>query len=686
MEARKFAEQGYTIVLIGHQGHEEVEGTTGEAPDNIILVETVADVDALELDDPDHVAFITQTTLSVDETAEIIARLRERFPAITSPKSDDICYATTNRQIAVKQLARECELVLVIGSTNSSNSNRLVEVAREHGAALAPDRQRHPGRRRLARRRRDGRDHLGGERARGARRRAGRVLSRARRRAMSRSCGRSTRTCASCSRRRSGPSSPRAPSGPARPGTVRAMHGPSGHDHGHAVDLDRSGSKRALALVLCLTTAFLLAEVVGGLISGSLALLADAGHMLSDSISLGVALFAAWLAGRPSGPSRTFGFRRAEILAALFNGVTLVAISIWVFVEAGVRFGDPPDVEAGLMLAIAIGGLVINLVAARILYAHSGESLNVSAAMRHVLADLLGSIGVIVAAVVILATGWEYADPVASVVIGLLILASSWTILRDSVQILLEGSPPGTDVEQVGRAMAATVGVREVHDLHVWTITSGFPALAAHVLVARDTDCHATRRDLERMLHERFGLDHTTPPGRSRGRRAAADRDRARRLREPGMRLERDGYELDDDRDRIDVDAVWAFLRDAYWSPGVPRDVVQRAISGSLCIALYAPDGSLAGFGRAVTDSATYAWIADVFVLPEHRGRGLGVWLVESLLAHPRLQGLRATVLATRDAHSLYERFGFSREGEHGMARRAPVAELYGSPGEKATE
>jgi 4-hydroxy-3-methylbut-2-enyl diphosphate reductase len=135
VEARKFAEQGYTIVLIGHEGHEEVEGTTGEAPDSIVLVETVEDVDRLELEDPEHVAFITQTTLSVDETAEIIARLRERFPAITSPKSDDICYATTNRQIAVKQLARECDLVLVIGSTNSSNSNRLVEVAREHGAA-----------------------------------------------------------------------------------------------------------------------------------------------------------------------------------------------------------------------------------------------------------------------------------------------------------------------------------------------------------------------------------------------------------------------------------------------------------------------------------------------------------------------------------------------------------------------
>ena len=190
VEARKFAEQGYTIILIGHQGHEEVEGTTGEAPEHIILVETVADVDALELPDPDHVAFITQTTLSVDETGEIIARLRERFPNITSPKSDDICYATTNRQIAVKQLARECDLVLVIGSTNSSNSNRLVEVAREHGAASHLIDNASPGRRGWLDGRRDRRHHLGRQRAGGARLRAGRVLPRARRRRRLRAAGR----------------------------------------------------------------------------------------------------------------------------------------------------------------------------------------------------------------------------------------------------------------------------------------------------------------------------------------------------------------------------------------------------------------------------------------------------------------------------------------------------------------
>ncbi|MDX6581507.1 MAG: cobalt-zinc-cadmium efflux system protein [Solirubrobacterales bacterium] len=288
------------------------------------------------------------------------------------------------------------------------------------------------------------------------------------------------------------------------------MPGPGDHSHSHRVDLDRTGSKRALKLVLVLTAGFLVAEVVGGLIAGSLALLADAGHMLSDTLSLGVALFAAWLAGRPGGPSRTFGYRRAEILAALFNGVTLVAISIWIFIEAGMRFGDPPDVEAGLMLAIAVGGLFVNLASASILRRHSDESLNVSAAFRHVVADILGSVGVIVAALIILATGWEYADPVVSVAIGVLILASSWTILRDSLRILLEASPAEMEVEEVGRAMAGLAGVKQVHDLHVWTITSGFPALAAHVLVDRDIDCHATRRELEAMLHERFGLDHTT--------------------------------------------------------------------------------------------------------------------------------------------------------------------------------
>jgi len=259
-----------------------------------------------------------------------------------------------------------------------------------------------------------------------------------------------------------------------------------------------------------LTTLFTVAEVVGGLLTGSLALLADAAHMFSDSVSLGIALIALWLAGRPATAQRTFGFKRAEILAALFNGVTLVAVSVWIFYEAYQRLQDPPQILGGWVLAVAIVGLVVNLAVAAILTRSQGESLNVSAAFRHVLADLAGSVGVIVAALIILLTGWRYADPLIGVLIALLVLASSWSILRDAGRILLEAAPPGLDAGQVGRRMAAMRGVREVHDLHIWTITSGFPALAAHVLVGDQDDCHGVRRQLERMLHDEFEIDHTT--------------------------------------------------------------------------------------------------------------------------------------------------------------------------------
>jgi cobalt-zinc-cadmium efflux system protein len=280
--------------------------------------------------------------------------------------------------------------------------------------------------------------------------------------------------------------------------------------HSHAHHADTADARRRLALVLGLTAVFTVAEVVGGLIAGSLALLADAGHMLSDSLSLTVALVAAWAAQRPATSQRTFGYKRAEILAALFNGVTLVAISIWIFIEAGRRFDDPPEVEGGLMLGVAVAGLAVNALGATILARGSHENLNVSAAMRHVMADLLGSVGVIVAAVLVLATGWRYADPIVGVVIGVLVLGSSWTILRDSTRILLEATPKGLDAGQLGREMRSLPGIMEVHDLHVWTITSGFPALAAHVMVAPDDDCHARRRELERMLKREYGITHTT--------------------------------------------------------------------------------------------------------------------------------------------------------------------------------
>jgi cobalt-zinc-cadmium efflux system protein len=276
------------------------------------------------------------------------------------------------------------------------------------------------------------------------------------------------------------------------------------HVHG------RERGRRALALALALTATFTVVEVIGGLLTDSLALLADAGHMLSDDLSLGLALFAGWLASRPPSPRRTFGYQRAEILAALANGVTLVVVSVLIFVEAYRRFDDPPEVLGGWMLAIACAGLAVNVGAAAILHRAGTESLNVTAALRHVLADLAGSVGVIAAALIILTTGWEYADPLVSVLIGLLVLASSWSIIRDAGTILLEASPRGLSVEEIGTAMATVPGVIEVHDLHVWTITSGFPALAAHVTVDREADCHAKRRELEALLSERFGLRHTT--------------------------------------------------------------------------------------------------------------------------------------------------------------------------------
>jgi cobalt-zinc-cadmium efflux system protein len=272
----------------------------------------------------------------------------------------------------------------------------------------------------------------------------------------------------------------------------------------------RGKNRRALAVVLALTASFTVVEVVGGLLTHSLALLADAGHMLSDNLSLGIALFATWLAGRPATPERTFGYQRAEILAALANGVTLVAISIWIFIEAYSRLWEPPEILGKPMLAVAALGLLVNALSAIILSRSAGENLNAQGALRHVIADALGSVGAMVAAAIILLTGWRYADPLVSAAIGLLILGSSWKLLRDSTNILLEATPRSIDAEEVGRRMAGARGVEEVHDLHIWTITSGFPALSAHVLVGRSEDCHARRRDLEDLLRREYGIEHTT--------------------------------------------------------------------------------------------------------------------------------------------------------------------------------
>jgi cobalt-zinc-cadmium efflux system protein len=278
--------------------------------------------------------------------------------------------------------------------------------------------------------------------------------------------------------------------------------------HSHTHEHRLVGDRRRLTLALGLIGGFMIFELVVGVLADSLAVLADAVHMLSDAGSLALALFAAWIAARPASPERTFGYMRAEILAALANGVALVALAIWIVVSALDRLRDPPEPLGGWILVAGFAGVAVNVAAAAAL--RGGASLNLRAASRHVLSDLIGSVGVIVAGAIVLATGWSYADPLVSLGIAVLVLASSWTILRDSVTILLEGVPAGMDADAIGRAMAAEPGVQEVHDLHVWTITSGFPSLSAHVLVPDGDDCHAVRRRLEEMLAQRFGLTHTT--------------------------------------------------------------------------------------------------------------------------------------------------------------------------------
>lgn len=282
------------------------------------------------------------------------------------------------------------------------------------------------------------------------------------------------------------------------------------HAHGPGHGGDRQAGSRALAIALALTATFMVVEVIGGLVTGSLALLADAGHMLSDAFALAIALVAIRLAQRPATPQRSFGYQRAEILAALFNGVTLVALAALILYGAIVRLSDPPEILAAPMLAVAVAGIAINLASFRVLSASGGESLNVSAATRHVLADLAGSVGAVVAALVVLTTGWGAADPIVAGLIGLLVGASGVPIVRDAVRVLLEQAPAGVDAGVIGEAMVAVGGVNEVHDLHVWSITSGFTALSAHLLVAPEEDCHERRRAVERMLAETFSIEHTT--------------------------------------------------------------------------------------------------------------------------------------------------------------------------------
>jgi cobalt-zinc-cadmium efflux system protein len=279
-----------------------------------------------------------------------------------------------------------------------------------------------------------------------------------------------------------------------------------GHHHHH----HGGSSLRSLTIALALNAAYTLFEVIAAFLAGSLSLLADAGHNLSDVVALSVAAGAVLLARRPATPNRSFGLRRAEILAALVNAVSLIVIAIVVFVGAARRFADPPDVPGGWLIAVACVGLVVNLAGAVAVFRRGGEDINLRTAYVHLVGDALGSLGVVVTGIVIVTTGWRYADPLMGVLIGVYLVVSSWGVLRESTLVLLEATPRGLDAEEIGRAILAEPGVVEVHDLHVWQITSGFPSLSAHVLVHEGDDCHAIRRGIERVLGERFGVTHTT--------------------------------------------------------------------------------------------------------------------------------------------------------------------------------
>jgi cobalt-zinc-cadmium efflux system protein len=254
----------------------------------------------------------------------------------------------------------------------------------------------------------------------------------------------------------------------------------------------------------------MVAEIVGGWLSNSLALLADAGHMLSDTAALALSLFAMWAARRPAKRASTYGYHRAEILAALANGSVLLVIALFIFIEAVQRLREPPTVAGPLMLAIACGGLVMNLAGLQLLAPGREANLNLRGAWLHVLSDALGSVGAIVAGVMIWARGWTWADPLASVVIVMFIVHSAWALLRETVAVLMENAPGHIDVDEVCTAIGKIASVMEVHDLHVWTITSGMESLSAHVLAAPDSDTDALLISIRSLLADRFGIDHVT--------------------------------------------------------------------------------------------------------------------------------------------------------------------------------
>ena len=290
-----------------------------------------------------------------------------------------------------------------------------------------------------------------------------------------------------------------------------------GHGHAHGTSSAAGKNKKNLAIVLGLTTAYLLVEIIGGLWTGSLALLADAGHMLTDVAGLALALLAIRFAEKPATPESTYGYYRFEILAALTNAVVLIGISLYILYEAYERFKNPPEVQSAGMLAIAAVGLVINLVGMWILRAGSQESLNMKGAYFEVLSDMLTSIGVIVAGIIMLTTGWYYADPLISAGIGLFILPRTWALLKDAVGVLIEGTPADVDLPKLRADLEKIEGVVGIHDLHVWSLTSGVNAMSCHAVITGDDQHDAVLTRVHEFVTKNSNVSHVTVQTECRG-------------------------------------------------------------------------------------------------------------------------------------------------------------------------
>lgn len=285
---------------------------------------------------------------------------------------------------------------------------------------------------------------------------------------------------------------------------------PPSHSHGVSAATAAARHKTPLYIALALTLCYMTAEVVGGLLTGSLALLADAAHMLTDAGGLALALFAIHYAQKPATPQNTYGYLRTEILSAMANAVVLLLLTVYILYEAYQRFLSPPEILSGPMLAVAVVGLIVNFISMRLLSSGSSESLNIQGAYFEVLSDMLGSLGVIIAALVVMFTGWTIADPIIGAGIGLFIVPRTWRLLSQATHILMEGTPAEVDLSLLESALRAIRGVAAVHDLHVWTITSGLDAMSVHVVLSEGADGHTVLRAARAVMLQRFHLRHTT--------------------------------------------------------------------------------------------------------------------------------------------------------------------------------